>query len=343
LISADVTFVETEPYFTHPSLQRETSSVEDKDELVLPNFLQPTPAPKPLLEQPTFEPSLDLLPEPTFDSTSQARKPKSSIQPALQTAREETTTDERFLHIYSRRNNPKPKPRLHLSSVLTLGNEVISIDSSSNVDSMTDINLPIALRKGIRECTKHPLYPISHFVSFKRSFPPHRSFLTNIHRTSIPTTLSKALNSKNWRNAMNVEIQALERNNTWEIVDLPKGKKPIGCKWVFTIKYKADRTLERYKTRSVAKVYIQSYGIDYQETFALVAKMNMVRILLSVVVNFDCLLLQFDVNNDFLHGNLEEEIYMDIPLGFNKNRFGTKVYRLKKALYGLKQLPRAWF
>ena len=126
-------------------------------------------------------------------------------------------------------------------------------------------------------------------------------------------------------------------------MDLSKEKKHVGCKWIFTIKYKADGTFERYKDRLVVKGYTQTYGIDYQETFAPVGKMNMVRILLSVVVNFDCLLLQFDVNNDFLHGNLEEEIYMDIPLGFNKNRFGTKVYRLKKALYGLKQLPRAWF
>ena len=116
-------------------------------------------------------------------------------------------------------------------------------------------------------------------------------------------------------------------------MDLPKGKKPIGCTWVFTIKYKVDGTLEIYKPRVVAKGYTQTYGIDYQETFAPVAKMNAVRILLSLAVNFDWLLLQFDMNNALLHGNLEEKIYIDISSGFNKNKSGTKVCRLKKALW----------
>ena len=130
---------------------------------------------------------------------------------------------------------------------------------------------------------------------------------------------------------MDVEMQALERNNTWEIVDLPKRKKLVGRKWVFTIKYNADETLERYNARLVAKGYTQTHGIDYQKTFASVAKMNTVRILLSLAVNFNWLLLKFDVKNVFLHRDLEEEIYMDIPPGFNKNRLGTKVCRLKKA------------
>jgi len=200
---------------------------------------------------------------------------------------------------------------------------------------MTDIDLPIALRKGIRECTKYLLYPLSHFVSFKKCSPSHKSFLSNIHITSIPTTLSESLNCKNWRNAMNVEMLPLEKNNTWEIVDLPKGKKPFGCKWVFTIKYKVHGTLERYKARLVAKDYTQIYGIDYHETFAPVVKMNTVRILLSLTTNFDWTLLQFDVKKAFLHGDLEK-IYMDIPQGFNRNRLETKVCRLKKALNGSK-------
>ena len=124
---------------------------------------------------------------------------------------------------------------------------------------------------------------------------------------------------------MNVEIQALERNNTWEIVDLPKGKKPVGCKWVFTIKYKPDETLERYKTRLVVKGYTQTYRIDYQEIFAPIAKMNKVRILLSLAVNFDWLLLQFDVKNTFLHGDFEEEIYMDIPQNSTKTNLGLRL------------------
>jgi Reverse transcriptase (RNA-dependent DNA polymerase) len=84
---------------------------------------------------------------------------------------------------------------------------------------------------------------------------------------------------------MNEELQALEKNHTWDIVYLPKGKKPVGCKWVYKIKYNSNGTIERYKARLVAKRFTQTYGVDYQETFAPVAKISTVRILLSVATN----------------------------------------------------------
>ncbi|KAL0293025.1 UNVERIFIED_CONTAM: Retrovirus-related Pol polyprotein from transposon TNT 1-94 [Sesamum radiatum] len=126
-----------------------------------------------------------------------------------------------------------------------------------------------------------------------------------------------AVRDPKWKEAMNEEMKSLQKNSTWEIVDLPEGKKPVGCRWVFTIKYKADGTIERYKARLVAKGYTQTYGIDYMETFAPVAKINTVRILLSLAVNLDWYLHQFDVKNAFLHGELQEEVYMDLPPGCN--------------------------
>ena len=141
---------------------------------------------------------------------------------------------------------------------------------------------------------------------------------------------------------MRVEMDAFEKNGTWELVELLKGKKTVGCKWVFSLKYKADGSLERYKARLVAKGYTQTFGVDYQETFAQVAKMNTVRILLSLAANCNWELQQYDVKNAFLHGDLDEEIYMSIPSGFGGVE-GKKVCKLKKALYGLKQSPRAWF
>ncbi|TYK15005.1 cysteine-rich RLK RECEPTOR-like protein kinase [Cucumis melo var. makuwa] len=130
---------------------------------------------------------------------------------------------------------------------------------------------------------------------------------------------------------------------TWYIVELPKEKKTVRCKWMFTVKCKTDGSVERYKARLVAKGLTQIYGVDYQETFAPFAKINSIRISLSIAVNFDTPLYQFDVKNVFLNGELEEEVFMDLPPGFNVGLGIDKVCKLKRSLYGLKQPPRSWF
>ena len=109
----------------------------------------------------------------------------------------------------------------------------------------------------------------------------------------------------------------------------------------FTIKCKRDGSIERYKARLVVKGFTQTYGINYQETFAPVAKINSIRVLLSLAVNFTWPLHQLDVKNVFLNGDLEEEVFMDLPPGFEKSLGTNKVCSLKKSLYGLKQSPRA--
>ena len=146
-----------------------------------------------------------------------------------------------------------------------------------------------------------------------------------------------------WRTAVWEEMKALEKNGTWEILELPSGKHTVGCKWIFTVKYKADGSVDRFKARLVAKGFTQSYDIDYQETFASVAKLNTIRVLLSLAANLDWPFYQFDVKNAFLNGDLTEEVYMDIPPGFETHATMNKVWKLKKSLYGLKQFPKAWF
>jgi hypothetical protein len=176
------------------------------------------------------------------------------------------------------------------------------------------MNMPIAQRKGVRSCTQHP---ISNFVSYQHLSPSYRSFVSKLSSVSIPQNLQEAISDPKWREAMQEEMRALHKNNTWELVELPSGKKAVGCKWVFTVKHKADGSVERYKARLVAKGFTQTYGIDYEETFAPVAKMNSIRVLLSLAANLDWPLQQLDVKNAFLHGDLEEEVYMELPPGPN--------------------------
>jgi len=140
---------------------------------------------------------------------------------------------------------------------------------------------------------------------------------------------------------MNDELQALENTHTWDLVDLSKGKHAMGCKWVYKIKTHSDGFIDRYKARSVAKGFTQEYGIDYEKTFAPVARLISVRSLIAVSVVRRWELFQMDVKNVFLNGELIEEVYMCPPPG--SHHLPHQVCKLRRALYGLKQAPWAWF
>jgi hypothetical protein len=141
---------------------------------------------------------------------------------------------------------------------------------------------------------------------------------------------------------MDEEVAALDANATWELVVLPEDKKAIRCKWVYKIKHNADRSVSRYKVRLVAKGYAQTYGIDYKETYSPVAKMTTVRVIIAMATTKGWSLHQMDVKNVFLPGDLQEEVYMEQPLGYVDQTHPNLVCRLKKALYGLKQAPKTW-
>lgn len=134
-------------------------------------------------------------------------------------------------------------------------------------------------------------------------------------------------------------IDSLSKNKTWILVKLPEGRKAIDCKWVSKIKYKTNGSVNRYKARLCARGFTQRYGIDYRETYSPVVRMDSVRTLLAIAAQFDLDILQIDVKTAFLHGLLEEEIFMSQPEGFAK---GNYVCKLQKALYGLKQASRSW-
>eukprot|EP00253_Pinus_taeda_P005243 PITA_05243 len=158
-----------------------------------------------------------------------------------------------------------------------------------------------------------------------------------------PLNYEEASRSDEWRAAMHEEMESIYRNHTWDLVELPKGKTPIGCKWVYKPKINADGTVEKFKARLVAKGYSQQEGIDFDDTFAPVAKINTIRMLICLATKHKWKLHQLDVKSAFLNGELKEEIYLVQPPGFVKKGQEHFVCKLHKALYGLKQAPRSCY
>jgi len=189
--------------------------------------------------------------------------------------------------------------------------------------------------------------PISSSLSYSQISPSHMLYINNISQIPIPQSYSEAKKSKEWCGVIHKEIDAMKITDTWEITSLPLGKKAVGCKWVFTVKFLSDDSLERYKARLVFKGYTQKEGLDYTDTFSPVAKMATVKLLLKVSASKQWFLNQLDISNAFLNGDLEETIYMKLPEGYADSKGDSlppnAVCRLKKSIYGLKQASRQWF
>ncbi|KAK8923657.1 hypothetical protein KSP39_PZI019078 [Platanthera zijinensis] len=301
-VSMDVTFHEDESYYAP------TADTTSAPPPTTPSPTTPLPVPPP------YYPSLQGESLPREVSSYVPPPPICPGVPSLQ--------------VYSRRSKG-PSTQDH----------AIRPDQSLDPESGSP-DAPIALRKGIRSCTKHPL---SNYVSYDSFSTAYKTFISSLASITIPSSWQEAIGIPEWKGAMLEEMMALEKNHTWDLVQLPFGKKTVGCKWVFTVKQNPQGVIERCKARLVARGYTQTFGVDYQETFAPVAKMNTIRVLLSCAACKGWDLCQLDVKNAFLHGNLDEEVYMTLPPGLISSGSEGKVCKLKKALYGLKQSPRAWF
>ncbi|KAJ9556623.1 LOW QUALITY PROTEIN: hypothetical protein OSB04_011237 [Centaurea solstitialis] len=158
-----------------------------------------------------------------------------------------------------------------------------------------------------------------------------------------PSDVSQALTDPDWVLAMQEELAEFERNKVWRLVTRPRGKSIIGLKWIFRNKKDENDLFIRNKARLVAKGYRQQEGIDYDETFAPVARIEAIRIFLAYAAHKNMTVYQMDVKCAFLNGVLQEEVYVEQPEGFVDPRYPNHVYVLNKALYGLKQAPRAWY
>ncbi|KAM2743005.1 hypothetical protein EV2_031394 [Malus domestica] len=179
------------------------------------------------------------------------------------------------------------------------------------------------------------------FTATKHQLPATVDSLTRPPYT--PTTFLQASKNPNWMAAMKDEFQALQTTKTWDLVPFNLSYNLVGYKWVFKIKHKPNGSIERYKARLVAKGFHQQEGIDFSETFSLVAKPTTIRIVLSIAVTYDLFVHQLDVSNAFLHGSLKEVVFMVQPPNFVDSTQPNHVCKLKRSLYGLKQAPRAWY
>jgi hypothetical protein len=166
--------------------------------------------------------------------------------------------------------------------------------------------------------------------------------LAQVSETCDPKTFAEASGHPDWDTEINEEYHSLMANDTWDLVPLPKGRKLVRCKWVYKTKYASNESVERHEAQLVAKGFSQVEGIDYNETFAPVAKMNSICHVLSLAASRKWEVHQMDVKSAFFNGDLQEEIHMEQPLAYVQNDFSL-VCCLKKSLYGLKQAPRAWY
>ena len=158
-----------------------------------------------------------------------------------------------------------------------------------------------------------------------------------------PKKFQDAEGDESWMMAMQEELDQFTRNDVWDLVPVPRGKSIIGTKWVFRNKLDESGNVVRNKARLVAQGYNQQEGIDYEETFALVARLEAIRILCAFASHTGFTLYQMDFKSAFLNGVIQEEVYVKQPPGFEDPKNPDHVYKLKKALYGLKQAPRAWY
>ncbi|RVW29739.1 Retrovirus-related Pol polyprotein from transposon RE2 [Vitis vinifera] len=228
-----------------------------------------------------------------------------------------------------------PRPEV----VPTVGLDSLGLDNTSNGQSTP-------MGKGMRD--KFPSVLLRDFVTHTMvAESPSPATPSPQHPSAIilsndPKSFKEAMKDVGWQKSMHEEIRALEENGTWTLEPLPKGKRALGSQWVYRTKYFSNSDIERLKSRLVVLGNHQEAGIDYHETFSPVAKMTTVCAFLAIAALKNWELHHMDVHNAFLHGDLEEEVYMKLPPGFERSD-PNLVCRLRKSLYGLKQAPRCWF
>ncbi|KAG7571875.1 Reverse transcriptase RNA-dependent DNA polymerase [Arabidopsis suecica] len=339
IITRNVVFYENEyPFKTSESLSKTVD--------MFPNTILPLPAPLHFVESMPLDHEFPVALPENHASTSASL---SQLAPGTNINTQNTETlDKDIDSVPIARPKRATKAPVYLSeyhcSLVPFCSSLLptNLSSSSYSSEISPLNnTPILPLK------KTTPYPISSSISYDKLTPLFQSYVCAYNLETEPKTFSQAMKSEKWTRAANEELQALEQNKTWIVESLPQGKNVVGCKWVFTIKYNPDGSVERYKARLVAQGFTQQEGIDYMDTFSPVAKLASVKLLLGFAAAKGWSLTQMDVSNAFLHGELDEEIYMSLPQGYtppaNTPMPSQPVCRLLKSLYGLKQASRQWY
>ncbi|GJW66968.1 retrovirus-related pol polyprotein from transposon TNT 1-94 [Tanacetum coccineum] len=224
--------------------------------------------------------------------------------------------------------------------------EAIKVTEKKNLENdIEDETLEIDEIVNIKESRNHPLENVIGNLNQRtlRSQAQNQSNFFCFISTIEPKNVNEALTDDSWIVAMQEELNQFIANDVWELVPQPRNMTIIGTKWVFRNKLDENGIVSRNKARLVAQGYNQQEGIDYDETYAPVARLESIRILLAYACALDFKLFQMDVKSAFLNGFINEEVYVAQPPGFSDFKKLDHVYKLKKALYGLKQTPKAWY
>uniref|UniRef100_A0A803QNU0 Reverse transcriptase Ty1/copia-type domain-containing protein n=1 Tax=Cannabis sativa TaxID=3483 RepID=A0A803QNU0_CANSA len=254
-----------------------------------------------------------------------------SIYALLNTSNKNTTQIDTFFSTSNRHHQSDASHNTAASSAPFQSIAKEQLPSVPNITEATTLSEPIATTSESAATSNNQ---------------PITTTKSAIHAAHLiePRSYAQACKDKVWNKAMDTEIDALEANNTWIVVPLPPGQHVISNKWVYKIKYNPDGSVEHCKARLVAKGYTQQQGVDYFETYALVAKFNTLKLLFALAAINNWHLHHMDINNAFLHGDLHEDVYMKLPQGYTPKSPipPNAVCRLQKSLYGLKQASRQW-
>nr|GFB25796.1 retrovirus-related Pol polyprotein from transposon TNT 1-94 [Tanacetum cinerariifolium] len=243
---------------------------------------------------------------------------------------------------------PAQEPQVHQTS--TASTSIADTTPTPTNSSSHATNIPIT-SQDVDELNPNAMVDGNTFVnpfiipstSAAESSSSHNVEPSNMHTTMEPTNVKEAMTDPAWIDSMQEEFLQFKRLDVWVLVLAPDNISPLTWKWLFKNKHDEEQAVIRNKSRLVLRGYRQEEGIDFEESFTLVARMEAVRIFLAYVAQKSFSMFQMDVKTAFLHGSLKEDMYVCQPEGFIDADHPSHVYKLKKVLYGLKQAPRAWY